>query len=81
MAGRTDPIQPATVGRGLITRQPDLKNPDRMADTATRTFLFTDIEGSTRRWEHQRTAMTNALARHDALLRAVIEGHGGRASR
>ena len=34
--------------------------PDR--PTGTVTFLFTDIEGSTRRWEHQRTAMQAALA-------------------
>src|SRR5262249_3077781 len=34
-------------------------------------------EGSTRRWEQQPEAMQAALARHDALLRAAIEGHGG----
>src|ERR687885_1755925 len=45
--------------------------------TGTVTFLFTDIEGSTTRWEHQRTAMQQALARHDALLRQAIERHGG----
>ncbi|MFL5761839.1 MAG: ATP-binding protein [Thermomicrobiales bacterium] len=41
------------------------------------TLLFTDIEGSTRRWEHRPEAMAVDLARHDALLRAVIEKHGG----
>src|SRR3954470_3109717 len=41
------------------------------------TFLFTDIEGSTTRWEHQPEAMQVALARHDALLRAAIHEHGG----
>ena len=45
--------------------------------TGTVTFLFSDIEGSTRRWEHQRAAMQAALARHDAILRAAIEGNGG----
>ena len=45
--------------------------------TGTVTFLFTDIEGSTRRWEQHPEAMTTALARHDALLRAAIEAHGG----
>ncbi len=45
--------------------------------TGTVTFLFTDIEGSTVRWEHQRQAMQQALARHDAILRAAIEAHGG----
>ena len=43
----------------------------------TVTFLFTDIEGSTRLWETQRAAMQKALARHDALLRQVIERHHG----
>ena len=45
--------------------------------TGTVTFLFTDIEGSTTRWEQQPAAMRAALARHDALLRAAIEAHGG----
>ncbi|MDQ5854099.1 MAG: adenylate/guanylate cyclase domain-containing protein, partial [Chloroflexota bacterium] len=45
--------------------------------TGTVTFLFTDIEGSTTRWEQHREAMQIALARHDAILREAIEGHGG----
>ncbi|MCC6174427.1 MAG: adenylate/guanylate cyclase domain-containing protein [Chloroflexi bacterium] len=45
--------------------------------TGTVTFLFTDIEGSTARWEHQPEAMRAALARHDALVRAAIVEHGG----
>jgi predicted ATPase/class 3 adenylate cyclase len=45
--------------------------------TGTVTFLFTDIEGSTRRWEQHPEAMNAALARHDALLRAAIEAHAG----
>lgn len=47
------------------------------APTGTVTFLFTDIEGSTTRWEHHPDAMRTALARHDALLRQVITAHGG----
>jgi len=43
----------------------------------TLTFLFTDIEGSTARWEHQREAMAAALVRHNALVRSAIEAHGG----
>ena len=43
----------------------------------TLTFLFTDIEGSTTRWEHQPEAMRVALKRHDALVRGAIESHGG----
>src|SRR5262245_66160577 len=45
--------------------------------TGTVTFLFTDIEGSTRRWEQHPEAMRTALARHDALLRAAIEARAG----
>ena len=45
--------------------------------SGTVTFLFTDIEGSTTRWEHQPEAMGTALARHDALVRAAIREHDG----
>ena len=41
------------------------------------TFLFTDVEGSTRRWEADADAMRAALAAHDEVLRAAIEAHGG----
>jgi class 3 adenylate cyclase len=41
------------------------------------TFLFTDIEGSTRRWEADAAAMRAALLEHDEVLRSSIEAHGG----
>ena len=41
------------------------------------TFLFTDVEGSTRRWEADADAMRVALAAHDEVLREAIEAHGG----
>ena len=41
------------------------------------TFLFTDIEGSTRRWEADPEAMRAALATHDEVLRSAIEARGG----
>jgi predicted ATPase/class 3 adenylate cyclase len=41
------------------------------------TFLFTDVEGSTRRWEADADAMREALAAHDEVLRSAIEAHGG----
>src|SRR5246500_2643635 len=41
------------------------------------TFLFTDVEGSTRRWEADAQAMRAALAAHDKVLRAAIEASGG----
>ena len=45
--------------------------------TGTVTFLFTDIEGSTRLWQDEPEAMRAALAEHDALLREVIEKRRG----
>jgi predicted ATPase len=41
------------------------------------TFLFTDVEGSTRRWEADADGMRVALAAHDEVLRSAIETHGG----
>jgi class 3 adenylate cyclase len=43
----------------------------------TMTLLFTDIQGSTRLWQQDETAMRAALSRHDGLLRTVIAEHGG----
>lgn len=45
--------------------------------TGVVTFLFTDIEGSTRRWEADAEAMRRALAAHDEVLRSSIESHDG----
>jgi len=41
------------------------------------TFVFSDIEGSTRLWEQEPELMRSALARHDALSRAAVERHRG----
>jgi class 3 adenylate cyclase len=43
----------------------------------TVTFLFTDLEGSTRRWEDDADAMRVAVARHDVLLEDAIISQGG----
>src|SRR5258705_1706948 len=45
--------------------------------TGVVTFLFTDIEGSTRRWEADAEAMRAALSTHDQVLQAAIESHDG----
>ncbi|MBV8531464.1 MAG: adenylate/guanylate cyclase domain-containing protein, partial [Candidatus Eremiobacteraeota bacterium] len=45
--------------------------------SGTVTLLFTDIESSSQHWEEQRATMPEALRRHDELLRAAIEAHGG----
>ena len=43
----------------------------------TVTFLFTDLEGSTRRWEAHPAEMQDALERHDAIVRGAVESHAG----
>ena len=45
--------------------------------TGTVTFLFTDLESSTRLWQEHVEAMKPALARHDEILRGAVEAHGG----
>lgn len=45
-----------------------------MAATGTWTFLFTDIEGSSKLWDEKPEAMRKALARHDELLRKAFSG-------
>jgi class 3 adenylate cyclase len=45
--------------------------------SGTVTFLFTDIEGSTRRWEADPDGMRIELAAHDEVLRVAVESHGG----
>lgn len=48
-----------------------------MAPTGTITFLFSDIEGSTKKWERHPEAMRHALAAHDRILRETLVAHGG----
>src|SRR6266536_3894099 len=45
--------------------------------SGTVTFLFTDLEGSSRLWEQHPDAMRSALARHDEIISDAIESHGG----
>ncbi len=45
--------------------------------TGTVTFLFTDVEGSTKLWERYPEAMRASMARHDEVLRGVMESSGG----
>ena len=67
-AGPERAIMPGSGGRG--GNVPELPS-------GTVTFLFTDLEGSTRLWEQHRAAMVPALERHDALLRRAVEDAGG----
>ncbi|MGW8250082.1 MAG: adenylate/guanylate cyclase domain-containing protein [Anaerolineales bacterium] len=45
--------------------------------SGTITFLFTDIEGSTRLWEEHPEAMRAALITHDSLLKKAVESNNG----
>jgi class 3 adenylate cyclase len=45
--------------------------------TGTVTFLFTDLEQSTRSWEDDSTSMERALARHDEIIRSAADPRGG----
>jgi predicted ATPase/class 3 adenylate cyclase len=47
------------------------------AQSGTVTFLFTDIEGSTRLWQADEAAMHAAMSRHDELLRETVADHDG----
>jgi predicted ATPase/class 3 adenylate cyclase len=45
--------------------------------SGTVTLLFTDIEGSTQRWDRDRALMQEAVRRHDALMQTAIAAHDG----
>ncbi len=45
--------------------------------SGTVTFLFTDIEDSTRLWESAPVDMATAVQAHDVIVRSAIERHGG----
>jgi predicted ATPase/class 3 adenylate cyclase len=67
----------AALGRVWCTGLIPLGVPMAGLPTGTVTFLFTDLEGSTRLWEEHPEAMRDALARHDAILREAVESHRG----
>src|SRR5579872_1650427 len=45
--------------------------------SGTVVFLFTDIEGSTQRWERYGDAMKLAVLRHEQIVRPILEAAGG----
>ncbi len=55
----------------------DVGTDDMAKPSGVVTFLFTDIEGSTRRWEADAEAMRVALEAHDEVLREAVEAHHG----
>ncbi len=62
--------------RGLMATGVKRGRPASARPTGTVTFLFSDIEGSTARWERDHKAMASALARHDALMRIALKARG-----
>src|SRR5581483_4553893 len=48
-----------------------------LPQTGVLTFVFTDIEGSTTRWDRAPDAMANALATHDIIVSETLQAHGG----
>jgi len=71
---------PASIAsRARVSAVPPTESPNPTSmPEAIRTFLFTDIEGSTRLWEQEPQAMRAAVAHHDAVSRQAVEGAGGR---
>ena len=66
----------------ILLQSPELDGSPPEAPAAreteeTETFLFTDIEASTRRWEGDQDAMARDLGRHDELLRRAVDVAGG----
>ena len=73
MTGRripqTDALRERAVGRDTVVPvQPP---------SGTVSFLFTDVEGSTRLWQEHPDTMQGAMARHDEIVRGAIEAHHG----
>jgi len=60
-----------------IDRAKDVGSEPVVLPTGTVTFLFSDIEGSTERWETHGEAMKAAVARHEKLVRQAISRHDG----
>ena len=78
-------IEPTSVLRELASdllggldppREVSLSAPGSLP-SGTVTFMFTDIEGSTQRWQHDDHAMSDALAAHDHTIRSVVDRHSG----
>jgi class 3 adenylate cyclase len=60
-----------------ISKMAAIQKPVDAVPSGTVTFLFTDIQGSTRLWESHPQAMKTALARHDEVMGYHIRSHGG----
>ncbi|MGZ4729632.1 MAG: ATP-binding protein, partial [Acidimicrobiales bacterium] len=83
MAGQalepSDVLGPAPAAGNREDQQavPSSSRPSPGSPSGNTTFLFTDVEGSTRLWELDQEGMRSALTTHDLILREVIADHGG----
>jgi predicted ATPase/DNA-binding SARP family transcriptional activator len=81
-AGETQAMEAAVLAQDLSLELPAPRIPAaagtlQRPPSGTVTFLFTDIEGSTRLWEERGGEMAGALRRHDSLLRETIHSNQG----
>ena len=60
-----------------LQRSPRIMSRPVARPTGTVTFLFTDMEESSGRWEADASATDTLVAAHDKLVRTVVEGHDG----
>ncbi len=70
-------LVPAPTAAALVPPRP---SSDSVGESSAvhAAFLFSDMEGSTRRWEAEPEVMNAALAEHDRILRTEFEARGGR---
>jgi class 3 adenylate cyclase len=66
------------LGIGVLEAWARLRRPREPEGAGTQTFLFSDLEGSTRLLKRLGDRYGAALARQDELLRAAFAEHGGR---
>jgi DNA-binding SARP family transcriptional activator len=76
--------QLARLQQAILVHDPKLDVPGPLSGASAAelpagvvTFLFTDIEGSTRLWEREPEGMARALERHDELIARAVEASSG----
>jgi predicted ATPase/class 3 adenylate cyclase/DNA-binding CsgD family transcriptional regulator len=68
-------------GQSHLVGAGDHAPPTAALPSGTLTFLFTDVEASTRAWLRNPEAMSAALARHDQMIERLVARHGGQVVR
>lgn len=70
-------VTPAAISSRSTICSRVITPPSSVSDPSAVTFLFTDIEGSTRLWEQEPERMLPSVAQHDAVSKAIVERHRG----